>query len=315
MEQWEYKLVNGELEYPVNFIDEVLPPVSETMDEEEHERRQQELLKHRSRYVLTEAEYEAQMAAWQVLTEKWKNEEYPLLEKYGVDTDKANKLLDKAGWTLNRDGGKYTPGVDDVRCQEIDGKLVALDLKMMYPEGNHIVDTIQENFIDNLNACGILLTLVPTPMVDLLHSYYRETERTTDMIYLATNFHVIVDPSITYSTDDSLNHQVWNNTYSDDEYLFQLAQSMRKTEPMDVFEYVSKWVDFQDRYNEVLPAIPLYTNIYFDFYANYLQGYWITGQVTWSQAILLSYFGEAAEELEDDELEEMEEDDGLMEFD
>ena len=156
---------------------------------------------------------------------------------------------------------------------------------------------------------GIKLELVPTPMQDLLHSYYRETERTTDMIYLATNFHVIVDPSITYSTDDTVGHEVWNNTYSDDEVLFNLAVNMRKTEPGDIYTYVSKWMDFQDRYNEVLPTIPVYSNIYYDFYTPYLQNYVITAQVTWSQAILLAYFGvpeqPAAEEYElgEDEFE------------
>jgi hypothetical protein len=110
------------------------------------------------------------------------------------------------------------------------------------------------------------------------------------MIYLATNFHVIVDPSITYSTDKTKNHQIWNNTYSDDELLWNDAVNMRRTEPGDVFEYVSKWVAFQERYNEVLPTIPIYSNIYFDFFNQYLQNYYITGQVTWSQAILPSYF-------------------------
>ena len=127
-------------------------------------------------------------------------------------------------------------------------------------------------------------------MESLLQSYYRQTERTTDMIYLATNFHVIVDPSITYSTDKTKNHQIWNNTYSDDEDLWYRAVNMRKTEPGDIFEYVSKWVSFQERYNEVLPTIPIYSNIYYDFYNQYLQNYLITGQVTWSQAILPAYF-------------------------
>ena len=141
-------------------------------------------------------------------------------------------------------------------------------------------------------------------MEDLLHSYYRETERTTDMIYLATNFHVMVDPSITYSTDDTLNHQIWNNTYSDDEDLFYRAVNMRKTEPMDVFEYVSKWMSFQQRYNEVLPTIPIYSNIYFDFWNAQLQNYHITGSVTWSQAILEAYFGEDREEEPEEEDDE-----------
>ena len=147
----------------------------------------------------------------------------------------------------------------------------------------------------NLRECGITLELVPTPMQDLLHSYYRETERTTDMIYLATNFHVIVDPSITYSTDKTKNHQIWNNTYSDDEDLYYRAKNMRETDPNDIYGYVAKWVSFQERYNEVLPTIPVYSNIYFDFYDSRLQNYHVTSQVTWSQAILLAYFGEAAE--------------------
>ena len=105
-------------------------------------------------------------------------------------------------------------------------------------------------------------------METLLKRYYREEERTTDMIYLATNFYVIVDPAITYSTEDkdTANHLIWNNTYSDDEMLYELAVNMRKTDPLDVYEYVSKWISFQERYNEVLPTIPIYSNIYFDFY-------------------------------------------------
>ena len=105
-------------------------------------------------------------------------------------------------------------------------------------------------------------------MQELFKAYYRETERTTDMIYLATNFHVIVDPSITYYADDEATHLMWNNTYSDDEDLYWRAENMRKTEPGDIYDYVSKWVSFQERYNEVLPTIPVYSNIYFDFYVN-----------------------------------------------
>ena len=65
---------------------------------------------------------------------------------------------------------------------------------------------------------------------------------------------------------------------------------MRKTEPGDIHSYVSKWITFQKRYNMVLPTIPIYSNIYYDFYNEYLQDYNIVGQVTWSQAILPAYF-------------------------
>ena len=302
IEQWEYLLVTGQLDYPVNFIDQVQAPV--TVEGEEEDLTQ----KYKNRYVKTQEEYDMAIGAWEALHNEWEG----TLVVYSVNLDKANALLDKAGWTLNREGNPYQPGVDDVRCKKMeDGTIVPLDLKIMYPEGNHMAEIMMEagkdelavegkdwsrNFVDNLARVGIKVEFVPTPMTELLQSYYRQIPRTTDMIYLATNFHVIVDPSITYSTDDTQNHQIWNNTYSDDEDLWYRAVNMRKTEPGDIFEYVSKWVSFQERYNEVLPTIPIYSNIYFDFFNQYLQNYYITGQVTWSQAILPAYF--ALENLE-----------------
>ena len=261
---------------------------------------------HANMYATTDEEYEKMIGAWEMLNlDNLTNYNVYDLENDPDRTEKvgihrANLLLDEARWTLNRDGETYNPDVDDVRCKMVDGELVALDLTLMYPRGNHIVDTIEENFLDNLAEVGIKVTLVPEDMEELLKSYYREKERTTDMIYLATNFHVIVDPSITYSTDTTANHLIWNNTYSDDEDLWYRAVNMRKTDPKDVYDYVSKWISFQERYNEVLPTIPIYSNIYFDFYTSQLQNYYITAHVTWTQAILESYFGESPEGFEDD---------------
>ena len=295
IEQWEYLLVNGRIDYPVVKADG---------------NKYKNIAGFRNRVARSNAEYERMKQEWEALS-------LDSLTAYSVNTDKATDLLTSTGWVLNRQGSWYNPVVDDVRCKWIDEKLVALDLKMMYPEGNHIADTLQENFIDNLNKCGIHLTLVPVPMEDLLRSYYRETERTTDMIYLATNFHVVVDPAITYSADNEAVHRLWNNTYSNDRELYELAVDMRKTEPGDIFTYVQKWIRFQERYNEVLPAIPIYSNIYFDFFTDQLQNYEITAHVTWSQAILESFF--ALKDEEDDPVPGMltdmkEADDGRTDF-
>jgi ABC-type transport system substrate-binding protein len=291
IEQWEYLICTGQLEYPINFISD------ETHTDEDLE----EWAKHPNMYATSEEELERMQAAWEMLSlDHLKNYNvYDLekdpdrTEKTGIETAKA--LLDSAHWTLNREGNPYDPEKDDVRCKMIDGELVALDLTMMYPEGNRMAEIMEENFLNNLAEVGIKVTLVPEKMEELLKSYYREKERTTDMIYLATNFHVIVDPSITYSADKTANHLIWNNTYSDDEDLYYRAVNMRQTDPKDVYDYVSKWISFQERYNEVLPAIPIYSNIYFDFYTSELQNYHVTGHVTWSQAILQSYFGEPME--------------------
>ncbi len=289
MEQWEYLIVQGTQEVPLIQLDQDYGTAVQEDGEDLTK-------KYKNLYYRTDAEYEKLVAAWDVLRDRWAD----ALVHYEVDLDRARALLEKAGWTLNREGETFREGTDDVRCKKLeDGTIAALDLTMMYPEGNEMGKTFMGadgRFISNLNQIGIRLTPVPTPMQDLLLSYYRAADRTTDMIYLATNFHVIVDPSITYSTDTTVGHQVWNNTYSDDEELFRRAVSMRKTEPGDLYTYVEKWIEFQERYNEVLPTIPVYSNIYFDFFSPMLQNYYITGQVTWSQAILLAYWGEAEEE-------------------
>lgn len=293
IEQWEYLLTQGSLEFPVHLLEE-----GEARMVQRPEGEVDLTTKYKNRYVTTQADYDKAIEAWDALS-------LDALTVYTVDLDKANQLLDQAGWTLNKDGGTYEAGKDEVRCKEIDGKLVALDLSMMYPEGNHMADFMQEEgmFIDNLAQVGIKMTLVPANMTDLLSSYYRETERTTDMIYLATNFHVVVDPSITYSADTTANHKIWNNTYSDDEDLWDRAVKMRQTEPEDDYEYVVRWIAFQERYNEVLPTIPIYSNIYYDFYSDTLQNYYPSAHVTWTQAILSAYFGEPVLVM-DEELEE-----------
>ena len=306
-EQWEYQILEGYTPYPVNQL-----PSIDAIGTEITEKDAEERAKKKKTYMWYETEDELKEleAAWNYLRKQWKDDEgYRLLTRYVVDIDKANELLDEAGWTLNRDGEKYDPEKDDVRAKMIDGNLEVLDLTIMYPQGNKMADLMQEEgmFVDNLAQAGIKVTFVAEPMESLLRYYYREVPRTTDMIYLATNFHVIVDPSITYSADPTPNHLVWNNTYSDDEKLYQLAVDMRETEPGDSYAYVSKWMQFQKRYNEVLPAIPVYTNIYFDFWTPVLQNYDITKRVTWTQAILLAYFELPSEAEEADELGEGEE--------
>ena len=296
IEQWEYLICSGQ-NFPVQLVE------NSTAAGEQFA----------NLYAASNEEYDEMIQAWEDLS-------LDNLVHYNVNTEKAKALLDEAGWTLNKQGGPYTEGVDTVRCKMIDGELVSLELKMMYPQGNRMVDTLEENMIRNLNEAGITLELVPAPMEKLLASYYREEERTTDMIYMGTNFHSVVDPSITYSADATPAHEVWNNTFSDDEELYELAVDMRRTEPGDIYGYVVKWIRFQERYNEVLPTIPVYSNIYFDFFVPELQNYIITAHVTWSQAIVESLFRPVPEEEEEvpedeDEPEDDLEDDEFFDMD
>ena len=86
-----------------------------------------------------------------------------------------------------------------------------------------------------------------------------------------------------------------NRTGIRDKKLAQLAVDMRKTEPGDVLSYCQKWVAFQEHWTEVLPAIPVYSNVYFDFYTTRLQNYRVTENQTWTQAIVGATLTQTAE--------------------
>jgi hypothetical protein len=174
-----------------------------------------------------------------------------------------------------------------VRCKQIGDAIVPLDLTMFYPEGNAIGASLQATFVDNLAQVGILLTVEAKPTTELLAIYYDNQNRDCDMIYLASNFATIFDPSSVFAPQG-----IANRTAINDETLYQLAVDLRKTEPGDVLAYCQKWIAFEERWTEVLPAIPIYSNVYFDFYSATLQNYAISSNFTWSQAIVGAYMGD-----------------------
>ena len=96
------------------------------------------------------------------------------------------------------------------------------------------------------------------------------------------------------------------------EELYQAALAMRQTEPGDVLSYMQHWITFQERFNEILPMLPVYSNIYFDFYTSALQNYLIESNVTWGQAIVAATLSEPAPV---EEAAEGAEEDGTATFD
>ena len=74
---------------------------------------------------------------------------------------------------------------------------------------------------------------------------------------------------------------------------------MRKTAPGDLLTYCKNWLNFQKEFVQELPVLPIYSNIYFDFYNRELHEYPINTNVSWAQAIVGSYLAEAEELVEE----------------
>jgi peptide/nickel transport system substrate-binding protein len=122
------------------------------------------------------------------------------------------------------------------------------------------------------------------PMTELLSHWYQQEERTADMIYMGSNFDLLFDPAAYFDKDGN-----WAYTSLKDRGLRSYAKSMITTKPGDVLTYMKHWISFQERFNEILPMIPIYGNFYYDFYTSKLQDYDISASVTWGEAIVPAY--------------------------
>ena len=270
--QWMFQLVNGTMGVPLEEPAEDATAAEKTA-------------------------YEEAVAAWEELSLEG-------IPTYALDIEAATKLLEEDGWTLNRQGEAFNAAKDDVRCKQVDGELVALDLKLLYPEGNAVADSLDATLIANLAQAGIKLTAEAKPMTELLDIYYRNVAREYDIIYLASNFATVFEPSAAFNPNAGYVEST-NRTGIVDQELYNLAVDMRQTEPGDVLSYCQKWVAFQERWAEVLPAIPVYSNVYFDFYTRSLQNYNASESMTWAQAIVGAYLSDvmADDEADDGEIE------------
>lgn len=219
---------------------------------------------------------------------------------YGFDMEKAEELLVSDGWILNNDATAYDPTRDSVRCKiGPDGNLLALDLTLVVADTSTLVTALTEDFSDHLSEIGIRLEINTVTASELFDIYYHRVERDCDMVLLATNFSAMFDPSFSYAfTEDTEGNRLPGATnYSGiiDEELYRLAKELRLTEPGDVLRYCEKWIEFQKRWSDVLPAIPLYSNVYMDFFTDTLHNYDPDSGLSWSEAIIGAYLGDDVE--------------------
>ncbi|WP_346026700.1 ABC transporter substrate-binding protein [Beduinella massiliensis] len=240
-----------------------------------------------------ETETAAQTQAWDELSLEG-------LEHYTKDLEKAEALLVADGWTLNEKGEAFIKGTDAVRYKDVDGELMRLSLKWAKLPDNRAADLLEEALVQPLAAIGMEILAEEVPFSQLLRHYYRQDARTYDMFYMATNFVLVFDPYAIYNAGEDYNGALMNTTGYVDKNLQKLALDMRQTEVGDYLSYCKKWVAFQEYWNSVLPAVPLYSNVYFDFYTTKLQDYAATSNQTWADAILYAWLGDPVETPEDE---------------
>ena len=255
--QWMYGMVMGTEDYPVTL------PENPTAQEQ--------------------AEYDEKIEAWKALS-------LDGLTKYPLNAEEAVRLLETNGWTLNENGELFRAGQDEFRCKEINGELVKLDLTCAYPVTNTMAAAMGTFFVPYLAEAGIRLTLKPMTMKELLKSYNDKDVENIDMFYLGDDFNIEFDPTLFFQAGDPNAPREDTLAWVHNQ-MAEYARLMCETEPDDALGFVQKWITFQEQLSDMLPLIPVYSNVYFDFYTSDLMNYDIVYYITWGDAIVpASYY-------------------------
>lgn len=189
------------------------------------------------------------------------------LNAYPLNLQKAEEELIKDGWTLNSNGRAYQKGVDTIRHKMVDGKLMPLSIEWANTANNPVSDLIATMLIPEVRKIGMQINGTTVDFAVLIDHLYKENidEPVYGMFNLGTGFATTQAYWYYYSTDSDY-FGVYNTNFIADKELEAISLDMKRTDPQDLKGWTEKWIAFQKRWNYLLPDIPLYSDVYHDFF-------------------------------------------------
>jgi peptide/nickel transport system substrate-binding protein len=225
------------------------------------------------------------------------------INHYDYNPEKAVELLKQAGFVYNADGSDYVDGSGEVRYAKVteeqakyyenfnkvlaDGTiLMPATVNWASSEGNAVsalLSTMLANS-DATKAAGVSIVKTEMTFPELLNYMYRQdaygvggdySMPTYNMFNLATGYNGgVYDESYNWTTDPEYIEQGYNVQHLYDEQLDKLSMDMvYGVEPGDEATYLDLWEKYIIRWNELLPMVPLYSNIYVTVYPNTIDNY------------------------------------------
>ena len=222
---------------------------------------------------------------------------------YDYNPEKAVELLKQAGFVYNADGSDYVDGSGEVRYAKVteeqaryyesfnkvlaDGTiLMPATLNWASSEGNSVSALLTTMLAssDATKAAGISIVKTEMTFPSLMSYMYRQEMNgavgdfsvpTYNMFNLATGYNGgVYDESYNWTTDPEYIEQGYNVQHLYDKELDKLSMDMvYGVEPGDEATYLSLWEKYIIRWNELLPMVPLYSNIYVTVYPNTIDNY------------------------------------------
>lgn len=221
------------------------------------------------------------------------------LNSYPYSYEGAVALLVEDGWVYNADGTEYTQGglrykkVTTEEAGSFEGNVTLGDGTILMPltinwasvDGNPVSELLKVMLAENPDVAKAGMKINQTIMTfsEQLNYIYRDTSiadkygvKTYNMFNLATGFVPAYDFSYKYTSDPESFYvkNGYNPNYIFDKELDELSMDMvLGVDPEDTQGYLDLWRAFNKRWNELLPEIPLYSDIYVTVYPDWLEGY------------------------------------------
>ncbi len=224
------------------------------------------------------------------------------IDTYDYSVEDAVALLKQIGFVYNEDGSDYVDGSGKLRykkvtaeeaqnyesfCKTVGGDtLMPALLNWASSDGNPVSDLLVTMLANGAGTkqAGVEIRQNVMTFAELINYMYRQDARglggdysvpTYNMFNLATGWNSgAYDFSFDFTTDPAYIAEGYNTTHCYDEQLDKLSMDMvYGVEPGDYKTYLDKWQQFVDRYNELLPQVPLYSNIYHSVYPNTIKNY------------------------------------------
>ena len=222
---------------------------------------------------------------------------------YDYNPEKAVELLKQAGFVYNADGSDYVDGSGEVRYAKVTEEQakyyesfnkVLADGTIMMPatlnwassQGNSVSALLTTMLASSeaTKAAGISIVKTEMDFPSLLSYMYRQetngavgdfTVPTYNMFNLATGYNGgVYDESYNWTTNPEFIEQGYNVQHLYDKELDKLSMDMvYGVEPGDEATYLSLWEKYIIRWNELLPMVPLYSNVYVSVYPNTIDNY------------------------------------------
>jgi len=228
-------------------------------------------------------------AQWEYI--KNKSELEKKLNAYTMNLEAAEKLLIEDGWTLNEKGGNFVKGTDKVRAKKVDGKIMPLILEWMATDTSPVSALIASKLPAEAAKIGFKINQTLAEFATVNDTLKRKDgEAKYHMFNLATGFSNSQPYWYMWGNDPDEDFGYYNMAYLDDAKLVELTQKMQATDQNDKEGWAKRWMDFQVRWNEVLPEIPLYSDEFFDFYSPDLKGYEPSADWGFASAIINAHF-------------------------